>query len=923
MIKYIALIACLLYVFPCGAKEIKIEVLKCDLKENPTGIQQNPNFSWQLLSSERNQKQSAYRILVSDDLNELGRGQGRYWNSGKIQSGQSILVPYTGQQLSPGKKYFWKVKVWDKNDKESNWSQAATFTTALFAPDDWSGAKWIGYEDQPDSTLYIPTVHPQLRLKSYPKQSPVIPLFRKNFNIGKEVQSAQLFICGLGHYKASINGMQVGEDFISPGWTDYTKTCLYNTYDITGLLKNGKNAIGVIVGNGFFHVPTQRYRKLLINYGFPKMIGKITITYKDGTSSEIITDSQWKTSASPIAFSSVYGGEDYDARLEQNGWNKADFRDETWRNATLVKGPQGSLKPETTYPVVVREKITPRTIKNLGKDVLLVDFGQNASGIIQVKVKGNKGQKIRIVPAELINEDQTVNQRASGRPFYFEYTLKGGDVETWQPQFSYYGLRYAQIEGAVLKGQENKNSVPEILGSTFLHTFISSPQTGEFSCSNKLFNQINHLIKYAIQSNLQSVITDCPHREKLGWLECSHLMGGAIHFNYDLYHLLRKQVDDMIDAQTSSGLVPDIAPEYAVFTAGFRDSPEWGSSSVIVPWYIYRWYGDVSVMKKAWPMMERYAAYLKSKSDENILSHGLGDWFDLGPRNPGEAQLTPKALTATAIYYYDIALMAKMAGILGNADLEKKYSIWASEIKTAFNTKFYNRQTHLYSTGSQTAMTMPLCVGLVDKEDEPEVIKMLTESILKDGKALTAGDVGFHYVIEALTETGQSQLIFEMNNRDDVPGYGFQLKKGATALTESWAALEIVSNNHLMLGHLMEWFYRGLGGINQEESSQAYKDLIIHPAFVGDLAEVNNSFNTPYGKVSCDWEKNGETINIRIAIPVNTTATLVLPAGKSGRIKEKGRSMRNKSALDTMRISDNLISLKVGSGNYHFEIQTK
>lgn len=920
MSKYIVLIYCLLSIFPCLGKGIEIETLKCDLKENPSGIQQKPNFSWELSSSERNQSQSAYRLLLSDDLTMPENGQGSFWDSGKILSEQSVLVAYAGQQLSPGVKYFWKVKVWDKNGRESNWSETATFTTALFTPEDWSGAKWIGYEDQPDTSLYIPTVHPLSRLKSYPKHCPVVPLFRRNFQIGKEVESAQLFICGLGQYKASINGKQVGDDFISPGWTDYTKTCLYNTYDITNLLKKGPNAIGVLVGNGFFHVPAERYRKLLINYGFPKMIGKIAIQYKDGTSAEIITDDQWKTSASPITFSSVYGGEDYDARLEQDGWDKADFNSKAWKNAVLVESPQGTLKPETTYPVTVREKITPKAFTNLGKNRLLVDFGQNASGIIQVKVKGEKGQKIRIIPAELINPDKTVNQRATGSPCYFEYTLKGGEVETWQPQFSYYGFRYAQIEGAVRAGQQNGDNLPELKDVTFLHTFINSPETGGFSCSNKLFNQINHLIKYAIQSNLQSVITDCPHREKLGWLECSHLMTGAIHFNYDLYHLLRKQVDDMIDAQTPNGLVPDVAPEYAVFSAGFRDSPEWGSSSVIVPWYIYRWYGDASVMQKAWPMMERYAAYLKSKSNGNILSHGLGDWFDLGPRNPGEAQLTPKALTATAIYYYDVALMSKMAGIMGNTDLEKKYSQWASEIKTAFNAKFYNPQTHLYSTGSQTAMSMPLCLGLVDKEEEPDVIKKLTETIRKGGNALTAGDVGFHYVIEALTRTGQSQLIFEMNNRDDVPGYGYQLKKGATALTESWAALEIVSNNHLMLGHLMEWFYQGLGGIRQAENSLAYKDLVIHPAFAGDFTEVNNSFNTPYGKVISKWEKTGKVIHVRVTIPVNTTAMIFLPAGQSGKITEKGQPVKNNPAFETTEISGKLISIKTGSGNYDFEI---
>jgi len=298
-------------------------------------------------------------------------------------------------------------------------------------------------------------------------------------------------------------------------------------------------------------------------------------------------------------------------------------------------------------------------------------------------------------------------------------------------------------------------------------------------------------------------------------------MGGSVHFNYGLYHLYAKQVNDMIEAQTADGLVPDIAPEYGPFEGGFRDSPEWSSASVILPWFIYKWYGDTTVMRKAWPMMLQYVGYVDAKSKNHILSHGLGDWFELGPKNPGVAQLTPIELTATAIYYYDLKLLAQMAKILHKEQEENGLSIMADKVKSAFNAKFLNYKTKAYSTGSQTAMSMPLCVGLADENIKAIVLENLVDSINTNNKALTAGDIGFHFLVEALTKGEESQLLYEMNARDDVPGYGYQLKKGATALTESWPALENVSNNHLMLGHLMEWFYSGLGGIDQDEYSTA------------------------------------------------------------------------------------------------------
>jgi hypothetical protein len=566
----------------------------------------------------------------------------------------------------------------------------------------------------------------------------------------------------------------------------------------------------------------------------------------------------------------------------------------------------------------VKEKISVKDISMPKTGSYLYDFGQNASGIIELKVKGKKGQEVRLIPSELINKQKLANQKASGWPYYFSYTLKGDGVETWRPLFTYYGFRYVQVEGAV-PANEKPGDLPQIVSLEMLHTRNSTPEVGHFECSNDLFNKINSLIVWAIRSNLQSVLTDCPHREKLGWLEQTLLMGGGIHYNYDLYQLYSKQVEDMIEAQTGDGLVPDIAPEYVVFDKGFRDSPEWGSASVVLPWMIYKWYGDISVMQKAWPMMVKYVEYLKSKSKNNIVSHGLGDWFDYGPKEPGPAQLTPMALTATSIYYYDLKLLTEMAGLLGKNDEQQRLAKWSNEVKDSFNKEFFNPKTCVYSTGSQTAMSMPLCFGMVDESLRSKVVANLVDTIKTHNKALTAGDVGFHYLVQALTEGGASQLLFEMNNRDDVPGYGFQLKKGATALTESWPALEEVSNNHLMLGHIMEWFYTGLGGISQSENSTAYKEIVIHPDMVGDITHTKSSYQSPYGLISTEWTKKEGKLSLNVSIPVNTSARIYLPASDIKKVKESGRSIENSKDFQLINSDKNLI-LKVGSGSYKFEL---
>lgn len=902
-------------------KEWWIKSTSIDNTEIATGI--NPEsffFTWKMGSTNRNVTQSAYQIQLADNPKFVNS----IWDSGKRSGDESILVNYGGEKLHAGQTYYWRVKAWDNKGNESKWSEVKSFTTGLFTEEEWSGAKWIAYDTMPAENRLVPGIH--LPGKSWRDKElglHKLPILRKEFQVKGGLKQALVFVSGLGHYEMSLNGGKVGDHFLAPGWTHYDESALYNTFDCTSQLKAGKNALGVMLGNGFFIVPNERYRKAMSAYGNPMMKLRLKLVYEDGTVQEVVSDESWKASPGPITFSSIYGGENYDARLDQHGWDQAGYGDSGWQQAVEVSSPAKRLLPERDYPVKILEEIQPTRITQIGgkEASYLYDFGQNASGVFELTVQGKAGDTVFVTPSELIFEDHSVNQNATGKPHYYAYILKSNEVETWQPRFSFYGFRYIQVDRAVPDEGNQAARLPKIKSLKMLHNRNSSPITGSFETSYGLFNRIDTLILWAIKSNFQSVLSDCPHREKLGWLEQSYLMGESVHFNFDIYHHYKKIIQDMIEAQTPEGLVPDIAPEYVLFDKGFRDSPEWGSAAVILPWLVYKWYGDIEPMKQAWPMMEKHVNYLKGMSTDNILDHGLGDWYDLGPERPGFPQLTPRALTATAIYFYDVKLMTEMAALIDRQAEVEGLNQWASDIKSAFNAKFFDPLTKIYSTGSQTAIAMPLVMGLVNAEDHDDVVQTLVTSIQNSKEALTAGDIGFNFLIKALQENGQGELLYKMNARDDVPGYGYQLKKGATALTESWPALEVVSNNHLMLGHLMEWFYNGLGGIGQAPHTVAYKEIVIDPQVVGGIGHTKASFDSPYGVISSEWFDSASDFQLNAEIPVNTSATLVLPAASESQIRESGEPIEGKTDFKPLGMTDGKFRIRVGSGVYRFTVK--
>jgi hypothetical protein len=548
------------------------------------------------------------------------------------------------------------------------------------------------------------------------------------------------------------------------------------------------------------------------------------------------------------------------------------------------------------------------------------DLGQNFSGIIDISVSGKKGDSVRIIPGELINENGSANQKGSGGPFYFTYILKGEGIEKWQPRFTYYGFRYLQVQCIA---KDSLQKMPEIINVEGLHIRNAATTVGSFSCSNELFNKTFNLINWAIKSNTVSVFTDCPHREKLGWLEQTHLMGNSVQYNYDIAALCKKIIKDMMNAQTDKGLIPEISPEFVHFEDPFRDSPEWGSAAIILPWYNYQWYGDKETLTEAYDMMKRYIGYLKKKAVNNILSQGLGDWYDIGPNHPGLSQLTPAGVTATAVYYYDLTMMTSIAKLLGKVEDAKRYQQLAEAVKKSFNQKFFDKKTKQYATGSQTANAMALFMNLAEPAYKNAVIDNLVKDIRDRKNALTAGDIGYRYVLRALEDAGRSDVIFDMNSRSDVPGYGYQLAHGATALTESWQALPSVSNNHFMLGHLMEWFYAGLAGIKIANGGIAYNKIDIKPQPVGGITNAKASLHSPYGRITSEWKKERDQFVMNIDIPANTTATIYLPSTFSSIIMENEKNIKGRTDLRIDGFEKNKTKISVGSGSYHFTVKDK
>lgn len=747
--------------------------------------------------------------------------------------------------------------------------------------------------------------------------APALPLFRREFEIAKPVRHAIAYVCGLGFHELRLNGTKVGRDELEPGWTNYRKTCIYSAYDVTSLLRPGENALGVMLGNGMYNVVGGRYVKFLGSFGEPKLTLELRLEYADGTAASIVSDETWKCSPGPVVFSCIFGGEDYDARDEADGWDLPGYQHGQWTAAKCVDGRGGQLTTQAAPAIRVMEEFLPAEITQPRPGVFVYDLGQNFSGWPEIAVTGPAGAVVKLVPGELLDSDGLVTQRSSGGPMWFSYTLKGQGEEVWHPRFSYYGFRYVQVEGAVPNREPDADaSVPRILAMKGQFLYPATDTVGQFNCSNRDVDRVHALILAAIKSNFKSVLTDCPHREKLGWLECTHLLAGCFMYNYDCARFYHKIARDMREAQLDNGLVPDTAPEYTVFSGGFRDSPEWGSAMLISPWRAYQTYGDLEILRASYENMQRYVAYLGSRADGHIVAHGLGDWYDIGPGGPGPSKLTSLGLTSTGVYYQDLEILRQTAGLLGKDEDVRTYSRLADEVEAAFNARFFQADKNQYDRNNQTGNAMPLFLGIVAPDQRAAVLANVADNIRSNGNRVTAGDVGFYYVVQALLDGGRSDVLYDMLCQTDGPGYMYQLSRGATSLTEAWDTNPNSSQNHCMLGHIEEWFYSGLLGIRA--AAPGFKQIIIQPQMPGDLSWAGGHYDSVYGRIASRWQLEGDQLTMAVTIPANTTATIHVPATDAAAVTESGLPADRAAGVKLLRMENGRAVFEVGSGNYRF-----
>jgi alpha-L-rhamnosidase len=743
-------------------------------------------------------------------------------------------------------------------------------------------------------------------------------LLRRELDVRPGLRRALMHVSGLGHYEMTVNGTRVGEGLMTPGWTAYDEVALYDTHDVTPHLRPGPNAVGLLLGSTMYNVRPGRYLKFVSPFRPLMAIGQIRLEYEDGTVETVVTDGRWRVTSGPIVFSNVFGGEDHDARREPAGWDRPGFDDSSWTPAVVRGGPLPALRgaSHASPPFRTYETFAPVSVRDLGPGVSVYDFGQNAAMMPRLRVRGAEGARVTMIPAELLNEDGSVDPRSGGRgDAWWSYTLAGREGgEGYFPRFFYHGARYLQVEREAPAG----TALPEIesLESVVVHS--DSPPAGEFACSSELFNRTRTLVRWAQRSNLAHVLTDCPHREKLGWLEQYHLNGPSLRYETDLTRLYAKGFGDMADAQPSSGLVPDIAPEYVLFTGGFRDSPEWGSAVILAAWQHYVWTGDDTPLRRNYDVMKRYVAYLASTAEDDIVSHGLGDWYDLGPGPPGYAQLTPIALTATAIDYEDVETLARIAARLGRDDDATRYAEDAARIGAAFNREFFDPEAGVYATGSQTAQAMPLVLGLVPEGSRARVLEALVRDVRDHGNGTTAGDVGYRYVLRALAEGGRSDVVYDMNHQTERPGYGYQLAHGATSLTEAWDANPRSSQNHFMLGQIIEWFYGDLAGLAPDPDHPGFERVRIRPQPVAGITWARAVHRSPRGRISVHWRRDGGAFSLDVELPPNTSAEVWMPADDPSDISEGGVPVEQARGVQLLREEAGRVVLAVDSGRYAF-----
>ncbi len=901
--------------------DLRVVRLRCEYLINPLGIDETrPRLSWNIESSRRGTRQVAWRVRVASSAEHLTRGEADLWDSGRVEDDRTVHIEYDGAPLVSRMACHWQVQVWDEQ-RGTAVSQPAFWTMGLLQASDWQ-AHWIAAD--PD---YL--THAKHGIRPTRTEPGTPPWFRKAFEVGGSVQRATLYASARGLFALNLNGRAVSRDVFAPEWTDYDKRIHYRTYDVTDLVRPGGNALGAVLGDGWYsgYVGWQETRG---RYGLQNsLLAQLEIELADGTRQTVTTDGSWRCAAGPILYSDFMMGETYDARRELKGWDESRYDDSEWSRTVTVESPNIPLVAQRSEPVRVIETIDPVSVAEVKPGVFIYDLGQNISGWVRLRVRGPAGTKVTLRHGERLNPDATLYTENLRRAKATDvYILRGGDEEVWEPRFTFHGFQYVELTG--LSDAPGQGAVTGCV----IHSATAA--AGQFECSHPGINRLWRNALWSQRGNFLSVPTDCPQRdERLGWMGDAQVFLRTATYNMDVAAFFTKWMTDVEDAQTPEGIFPDTAPrlregENFVGLDGLGGAAGWADAGVIVPWTIWRVYNDRRIIERHYNAMAAWLDYIERANPDGVrrneLGNNYGDWLCIPSDTTFRTQSPMKTLLATAYWADDAAKLSRMAQEIGRKEDSDRFRAVFHRVREAFQKEFLLGNGRL-TVETQTACLLALAFDLLPAEVRPLAAEHLVENIRSLDWHLSTGFIGISHLNPTLTAIGRTDAAWRLLLNEDYPSWLYPVRHGATTIWERWNGWteeggffnpQMNSFNHYSLGSVGEWLYRCAAGIELDPQVNAFKMFLIRPYPGGTLRYARAAYQSVYGTIESRWQRRGDAFSLSVTIPANTRARVYVPSNKEAPVWEGGKPAEDVPGIERIGVEGPFTMYEVPSGRYDF-----
>jgi alpha-L-rhamnosidase len=894
--------------------------LRCDYRVHPLDVDNpRPCLGWILRSDRRSERQTAYQILVATQPDRLTPERADLWNSGKVASANSVAAPYRGKPLGSRTVCCWKVRAWDGDDKPGAWSRASAWEMGLLAAQDWQG-QWLN-DGKPNP----------VKPADFYREDPA-PQFRKDFTLSRKIARARLSISGLGYYEAHMNGERIGDRCLDPGWTRYSARALYSTYDVTARLRSGANCLGVTLGNGWYNpLPLRMWGRYDLRdslpVGRPRFIAQLEITFKDGGRQTLSSDTTWKVADGPIRFNSIYLGEVFDARRITPGWDRPGFLESSeWRTPAVASEPIGPLRAQSQPPIRVTATLKPRGVTEPSPGVFLYDMGENFAGWVRMRMAAPAGTKILLRYGELLNKNGTLNpmtsvagqvkgsrKNAEGQtesiggpgapPIAWQsdtYIASGNGLESYTPRFTFHGFRYVEVTGMP--------GTPTLDMLTGLRLNADVPRAGTFTCSDPLLNNIQAMCDRTFLSNLFSVQSDCPHRERFGYGGDIAATSEALMMNYDMATFYAKVVRDMQESALPDGMLTDTAPYVGIQYCGVA----WAMAHPLLQRQLYRYYGDRQLIEEQFDASRRWLDLVAKQTPDHIIKEGLNDHESLDP--------APTPVMVTPLYAASAGTVGELAEILGREAEAAQYRLLAADIRKAYAEKFVDPGTGKVGPGTQGSQAFALYQDAVPAPQREAAMATLLANIHDAHKDhISTGIFGTKYLLDVLSREGHSDVANTLVSQKTMPGWAWMLENGATTLWEHWEGSDnTYSQNHPMFGSVSQWLTQWVGGIQPADDAVGFDHIVLRPQLVGNLSQVVSRYHSVRGDIVSNWVRNGRRVFFYFDIPANATALVYLPTEKS--VLESNIPVARAPGVSFVRTEAQQTLYRIGSGRYEFSI---